>query len=55
MYDKQWILVFGSIGTGWQHVGPFEVAEDADTWAQNNVPANLSWEIVELFSTKDAV
>ena len=46
--EQQYILVYGTIADGFTHVGPFDDAEDADTWAQNNVPDYMNWDIVKL-------
>ena len=46
----KYLLAYGSIADGFSHVGPFTDAEDADTWAQENVPDGMNWDIVELLS-----
>jgi hypothetical protein len=41
------VIVMGTIGDGFQIIGPFEDPEQAVEWASEN-DGGLPWEIVEL-------
>lgn len=49
MQDKntKYLIVLGNVTFGFAHIGPFDLRDDAVSWAENNIKAN-PWSVCEL-------